>query len=130
MKLKKITYLYLFVWISGLLYASLTPPRNIPDFFHFKNIDKLVHFIMYLGLTVLLIPVLLKKDRYIKCYMLSFLIATAAGILMEFLQSSITKFRFGSTLDAVANLLGIITGIVLFELIIRKTRLKNLFFKT
>lgn len=113
-----------------MIYASLTPPQNIPDFFHFKNIDKLVHFLMYLGLTVLLIPILLKKDRYVTCYMLSFLIATAAGILMESLQSAITKLRFGSTLDVIANLLGIITGIVLFELVIRKTRLKNLFFKT
>ncbi|MBN1252809.1 MAG: VanZ family protein [Bacteroidales bacterium] len=130
MKIKKISYLYLFVWIAGLTYASVTPPGNIPNLFNFENLDKIVHFIMYFGLTILLIPVLFKKNQFRKVYFFSLMIASLTGILMEYFQFTLTELRHGSVLDALANFVGSLSGIAFFHLVIRKTRLVFFFFKT
>lgn len=130
MMLKKISYFYLFIWIACLVYASLSPPKNIPDLFFFKNADKVVHFLMYLGLTILIIPVFYKENCYTKSYLFSLLIASLTGIFMEFLQMVATELRFGSISDAIANFLGSVAGILIFHFLIRKTVMKNIFFKT
>jgi len=59
--IKKIFYTVPWLWrwvvfvsyVTVIAFASLTPPSNIPKFIYFPNIDKVVHFTMYLGFCIL-----------------------------------------------------------------------------
>jgi VanZ family protein len=104
--------------LVGLIitYLSLTnsetfakiPVYNIPFF------DKIVHFCMYFGFMSVIILVNRKILKRTEHLFLAALIPLFYGILMEILQSSLTSTRSGSVYDAISNLAGIFTSLLLW----------------
>lgn len=127
MKIRR-THIYLFIWISLITYALLTPGETLPDLILFPHFDKVIHFIMFSGLSLLIVPVIVKQKKYIKAYTIAFIISTVTGIIFELLQSIITYDRSSSIYDALANTTGALIGILIYQLIIRNKMLEKLIF--
>lgn len=99
------------------------------DTFNIPNIDKVVHFVFYLVMTVagfLAIQGYFTKGigkRKTIWYM--FLFSVVYGIIIEVLQYTLTVDRHGDILDVLANSAGALTGVMLIRLLIlRGTALK------
>jgi VanZ family protein len=81
---------------------------------YFPNFDKIVHLGMYFGLMSVII---LENRKTIKRTFSLFLIGIIPlfyGILMEFLQSTLTVTRSGSFYDALADAAGVLLSILLW----------------
>jgi len=117
------------IFISGLLaiiilVLSIMPAdlnHNASPFF-FTGIDKVIHGVMYLVFTLVVLNEYFRQYRF---YWLP-LILMSTGILaysvcMEILQYLFISSRSGEVLDVVANLTGILLGIIAL-LTIRKIR--------
>lgn len=108
-----------------LLFLSWTVCIVLSSFFSFESVeldtpdiphlDKLVHFIFYFGFAILaglagqevgLIQMNRKSD-FLKILILAILF----GTFIEVLQVTLTTWRSGDLLDAVANSIGALTGI-------------------
>jgi VanZ family protein len=123
-------HLYLLIWIALIAYASFTSPNGIPKINLFKNADKLVHFCMYFGFAVLLIPVA-SKNRYsltnlVKC----FLITASIGAIIECFQHLLTSTRHFSLYDMLFNALGAFCGIVFYRYLLSRSKLEKTIFKS
>ena len=118
-----IIYLVLLAWLS------LMPASNFSNsLINFKGADKIVHGIIYLILAMLMfLPFIkLKQKSMMKISFIVFILASGYGLLMEFLQLWIRSVsRSFETGDIIANCIGVVTGIVLVN-IISPTLFKNL----
>lgn len=114
-------------YINVIAFASLTPPRNIPKFIYFPNIDKVVHFVMYLGFCILAAwscdnrRYLFRENHYsgksrLWIYPLVLFLAISWGLLMEIFQRLMAIGRHYSMLDLLANILGALIGVILYYL--------------
>lgn len=134
--IKKIFYTVPWLWrwvvfvsyVTIIAFASLTPPSNIPKFIYFPHIDKVVHFIMYLGFCILAAwscdnrryPV---RDEFhsgarrIWIYPLVLILAISWGLLMEIFQRLMAIGRHYSMLDLLANISGALIGIIFYYLV-------------
>ncbi len=112
-----------------MTYASLTPPQQLPDFILFKHADKVIHFLMYLGLVFFLIPVFAGKSKYSKSYIISVALALIIGITFEILQATATQGRSGDIYDVLANFTGGLIGVLIYQLIIKGRKLEKFLFK-
>lgn len=128
MKIKR-KHLFPFIWFSFIVYASLTPSQDLPKFNLFPHFDKIVHFVIYFVLSILLVPFLLKKDNYLKYYLISGITSILTGILFELLQFYIGQGRSASPYDAIANTIGAIIGIFFYQFFIRKKWIERVVFK-
>lgn len=124
-----IKYIYPFVWLGLIVFASLTPADKIPDFQLFAHADKVIHFCMYYGLAFLLVPVLLFKKNYYKSYILSLIISAIIGFLMEYFQLLMTHGRSADFYDFLSDLAGSIIGIVIYHFTFRNKIWEKRFFK-
>lgn len=104
-------------WATFILIATLIPGKSIPEV-DLAGIDKIVHFIIF-GILVLLLTSGLKKQysfRYLRynpvISAISF--AISFGILIELLQTLIPGRAF-SGIDILANSLGaLLAGLISF----------------
>jgi VanZ family protein len=103
----------------SILYLSLVklPKGNI----NVNHLDKLQHGFAYFILSISWLFTFYKKNsRYlIVCCCILF------GILIEILQNKLTNYRTGDYLDAIANSMGVIIGLLIFNRISKKMSLKN-----
>lgn len=113
-------------WMALVAFVSLAPmgvggsdklPFNI-------QLDKFVHFVMYVVLTNLLIVGIKKqftcrRVRY-SAVVVSAILSVVFGITMEVLQELVTDYRDFSFWDIVANVIGALGGIGLFRLLYGK----------
>jgi VanZ family protein len=129
MPLIKRRYLFPFIWFGMIVYASLTPSEKIPNLMLFPHFDKLVHFCIYLGLSFLLVPALLKEKKYLNAYYTAVLLSTFTGLIFELLQTYATSSRSGSLADELANTAGAITGVILYHLLVRNKKTERFIFR-
>ena len=122
-------YIFPFIWVCLITYASVTPSNGIPDFQLFQHADKVIHFLMYLGFSFLLIPSILKKANYLRSYLLSITLSVFIGGSFELIQKFITIDRSASWLDFLANNIGAIVGIFLYKFIVERKKIENWLFK-
>jgi len=123
-------YIFLFIWVSGIAYASLSSPDRIPNLMLFPNADKVIHFLMYGGLSFFLVPVFVRNNSYRKSYVVSFVLSIVFGALLEVLQSVINTQRSAELLDFFANLLGSGSGILFYHCAVRKRKIEKILFRT
>ena len=101
-----------------ILFLSFYNIENLkPDKFElFENADKLIHLIMYFGLTVVLLFEyrLAQAEKWSKQYIIS-LYPVILGALIEILQHYLTEGRSGEWLDLVANVTGILIALLVFR---------------
>ena len=113
------------IWTVLITVASLVSSSAIPKVNLLWN-DKIVHFLFYFFFVVFW-SFALHKNFYLKKY--SFIIVVFAivyGIIIEVLQSVLTKTREADLFDAFANSLGAIVGFVGFLIV--KNKIFNKFF--
>jgi VanZ family protein len=122
-------YLFSIIWLGLIVFASLTPSDKIPDFHLFLHADKVIHFCMYAGLSFFLIPALLIDKNYKRSYMYSLIISVFVGAIMEYFQLVFAIGRSVEFFDLVANIIGSIAGISIYQLTFRKKILEKKIFK-
>ncbi len=108
-------------WSFIILVLCLIPASDLPKTQSIPHIDKAVHFFMYFflsGLAVLAIPAQQQKKRLLFILALSF----TFSLIIEILQGLLPFGRSFSGFDLIANLCGILTGIVTSELLLSKSR--------
>lgn len=87
------------------------------DIGFFPNSDKIYHLFAYFSLAISWLFSFLKKQNS------KFIIALGCiiyGIIIEVLQNTLTTYRTGDYLDVLANTLGVVLGLVVFNLIFKK----------
>ena len=114
------------IWFLIMIYMLLAPSKDLPKIPSFPNMDKLVHFTLYLIFTFLsLFATSIKKGRNIPWIIfLMFVIC----VTTEFLQKIMPYGRSFDPYDMLANSCGIIVGLLLFNYIkkqINELKIKN-----
>ena len=95
-----------------IVYLSLFRPSadmQLPMLF--EHMDKVVHFIMYAGLSFIIWYEFFRshtKGMNIKLFLAIFLIPALFSGFMEYMQSKATDYRSGDIMDLLFNVLGII----------------------
>ena len=96
------------VLILSVINTGVLPKTDVP------SADKIVHTIMYFGITLIL---MLNQTRYLrevishKQMWFTFLFSVSFGTLMEVIQHFL-PWRSGSIYDFIANTIGVIIAIV------------------
>jgi len=97
---------------------SLLPPNDLPHVTVFEGFDKVVHFLMYFPLAILLcwnFGADKKNNRIFSALG----VAVLWGIFMEFMQLTMHLGRSFSWFDELANFVGATCGIWLFAAIVK-----------
>jgi len=84
-----------------------------------NNADKLVHAAMYFVLTFVLIYQYRREAVNDLVLILLATLSFSYSVLMEILQMSVTTYRSFEGYDIIANLAGVILGLLLFLLVRR-----------
>jgi len=85
----------------------------------FNNADKLVHAAMYFVLTFVLIYQYRREAVNDLVLILLATLSFSYSVLMEILQMSVTTYRSFEGYDIIANLAGVILGLMFFLLLRR-----------
>ncbi|NDV46758.1 hypothetical protein D0T49_06830 [Paludibacter sp. 221] len=111
-----ISYWKSIIVFIGILYLSFAPPSAFKSVPTFSNADKVIHFLMYLGLTAVLIYDSRKRNKTGKySYSILFFIACIVfpivlGGIIEILQGAYFKPRSASWVDWFADIAGVVAG--------------------
>lgn len=124
--------LSLFVF-AAIVYLSLFRPSDdmqLPMLF--EHMDKVVHFIMYAGLSFIIWYEFFRSHsgiKSIKAFIAMFLIPALFSGFMEYMQSKATDYRSGDIMDLLFNVLGIIFSniicLTLFSYLLGKRKSEN-----
>ena len=113
----KIYLLLLIIFTAVVVVLSLRSFSSSVQLF--SNQDKVGHFLAYAVTAWLACQALRLRFKPGSTLILSFLYASVIGAVLEILQITLTTSRRGEWLDLLANLLGALTGCVIFSLIKR-----------
>ncbi|MCW1147149.1 VanZ family protein [Flavobacterium lacisediminis] len=113
------------IWTVLITVASLVSSNNIPKVSILGN-DKIVHFLFYFVFVVLWSFATVKSYLNIKYDLLIVAFAILYGIIIEVLQSVLTKTREADLYDMFANSLGAIVGFIGFFVV--KNKIFNKYF--
>lgn len=95
----------------AIIYLSLFRPSDdiqLPRLF--EHMDKVVHFVMYAGLSVIIWFEFFRSHgnrKSVKLFLAIFLIPALFSGFMEYMQSKVTDYRSGDIMDLLFNVLGI-----------------------
>ncbi len=104
------TLLIFIILFLSLMNVNKIVPGEVKFFKHF---DKFVHFMMYCGLSfIFLIENYVNKNSIRKYWII--IDTILLGILIEFLQATLTIYRSGNLYDAIFNIIGVIIGSGIF----------------
>jgi VanZ family protein len=82
-----------------------------------SNVDKIYHGFAYFTLAFSWLLVFYKNQKKKYLIVISCIIF---GIIIEVIQSKLTNYRTGDYLDVLANLLGVLLALLIFNLISKK----------
>jgi VanZ family protein len=106
------------IYVGCVAALSLLPMQDLPQVPMFRGEDKVVHFIMYFGFSILFCWTLKTELNFSKLFFV-LLVAVSWGILMEYLQLDMHFGRSFSWYDELANSVGSGFGILMYTLITR-----------
>ena len=108
------------LWTLTLLTLTFIPKQDVPDFrYTFKHIDKVVHFTFYFILIILFLFESNDSKGY-RLAVIGFLCCILLGISTEYGQYYMKLGRSFEWTDMVANMLGCISGLVLFKVLLNE----------
>lgn len=84
--------------------------------------DKVYHIIAYFTLTICWLFSFFKKPS-LKYSIVVFCLLF--GIIIEVMQQSLTSYRTGDYKDVLANIIGIVLGLIVFNLVLKKNKVKS-----
>lgn len=107
------------LWTICILIASLLSSRSLKklQLETIFEIDKIIHFGMYFGLSILLSYGFYKSSviwNKLKLFLVSCFISSSLGIIVEILQKEITQTRSFDYFDIIANIIGALIGSAIF----------------
>lgn len=108
------------IYTGIVLLLSLLPSKDLPKVPLFPGADKLIHIAMYFILS-LLYTWTFQSRKLSPWKLYGFMVFW--GLLMEILQVSMKAGRHFSVFDLLANITGIILGIILYKAIAPKFHL-------
>jgi VanZ family protein len=121
----RIKNLILHFWKSliitaGILYLSFAPPSTFKGIPTFENEDKLVHLLMYAGLTCTLIFDYWKSSKSITFTTLSFILICVAfpiilGGVVEIIQPMYFAPRTADWFDWFSDIAGVLLGLMCMQ---------------
>ena len=117
--MKLIKDFHMTILISLIVtFLSLTNLNSeiVHKFTFFENEDKLIHFLMYFGVTItFLVEYFIRRPlKDIKYYLLG-LYPVALGGLIEIVQSVFTQSRSGDWYDFMADVFGVVFAYISFH---------------
>lgn len=126
-------YIPALCWIALTYWGCLLPSAEIPTFDFWDKIyfDKILHFLLYAALMLLLlwaakgnhrIPEMIPETTFLA----SITICLVMGMSIECLQSVLPIHRSFDIYDFYANIAGVIFGILLWRKIVPRTIWANL----
>lgn len=98
---------------------TIIPASELPRV-SVKGIDKLVHFMLFLGFGFL-VAGSISNGREIRFYALTLLLTVIYGITVEWLQRFIPG-RSVDSLDILFNFLGALAGVSLYAILEKKSK--------
>jgi VanZ family protein len=106
------------IWSFGMAYALYSPGSNVPDIPKFYGSDKLIHFGMFTGMSLLWNRVILEqarqkikpKTKFFTNYLVLWILI---AILSEYIQMFVPDRSF-DYMDILTNITGVITGTGIF----------------
>ena len=121
---KKLFAILFWIWVVLILYFTLTP--NSPNMkIETKEdsfrLDYILHFLVYFSLAILYL--LWKANRFLKVQIKSSIYFLAAALLLSGIAEYVQSYIPGRTLNPVdyySNAAGIILGVLLPRLVLRK----------
>lgn len=81
--------------------------------------DKYEHFVAYFSLTISWFFAVQKSNRLVAYKFWLVIIICSYGALMEFLQLFLTDYRMADFYDVLANSVGVVSGLMFYEKLIR-----------
>ena len=109
-------------WLVIILVLSFVHGNRIPEIeFTFFEIDKLVHFIIYFILAILMCFAFYssKNEPFSKRIVIIVATGILLGYFIEVIQGNFIKNRFFDVFDILANSSGTILGSLLFKRIMK-----------
>ena len=110
--------LLVVIYVGCVAALSLLPMQDLPQVPMFHGEDKVVHFIMYFGFSILFCWTLKTELNFSKLFFV-ILVTVSWGILMEYLQLDMHIGRSFSWYDELANSIGSVFGILVYTLVTR-----------
>ncbi len=107
------------LYAAGIVALSLLPPQDIPQVELFAGADKVVHFLMYF-IFALLGCWSVKKTSIHSHFKVILPMSIGWGIIMEIFQLTMHLGRSFSWLDVLANSIGAVGGIIVYNLILTR----------
>ena len=104
---------------------------KVKTFWEWLGPDKIVHSIMFTALAISILfgyrHEFCERDKSYrqKLLLITFLISISYGALTEILQKYVFIGRYGSYYDFLADVIGCILGIFIFNIIFRKKMIKK-----
>jgi VanZ family protein len=118
---QSIRVLLVMIYVGCVAALSLLPLQDLPQVPMFRGEDKLIHFIMYFGFSVLFCWTL-KTELNLSRLFFVILVTIGWGVLMEYLQLDMHMGRSFSWYDELANSIGVCFGILTYTLITRNAK--------
>jgi VanZ family protein len=117
---QSIRFILVLIYVGCIILLSLLPPQDFPKVELFPNVDKVVHFLMYLGFSVLGCWALKTELNRSRVWII-IPVTIGWGIFMEIMQLCMHIGRSFSWFDILANSIGVFTGIIFYLIVTRKT---------
>ncbi len=120
-------------WIAITYWGCLLPAADIPTFDFWDKIyfDKILHFVIYAALMILLLWAAKGSHRipeYVpeNIYFYSIIFCLLMGLSIEILQATLPLNRSFDGYDFLANIIGVLFGVSVWKKIIPRTIWANL----
>lgn len=107
------------VYLSIIALLSLLPSNDLPQIPLFSGADKIIHTIMYAGLTWMVCWMIFAEKKQ-SLYYLTVLLSFIWGVIMEVYQFNMHLGRSFEYFDIVGNSIGIFFGLLSYIMIINR----------
>ncbi len=115
------------IYLCIIVLLSLLPPNDVPQIPLFVGADKIIHTLMYAGLTWFICWMINAEKKQLWYYLTS-LLSISWGVFMELCQLNMHLGRSFDYFDILGNSIGTLLGLLIYIAIINrhKTLISNL----
>jgi VanZ family protein len=117
---QSVRILFVVIYVGCVVALSLLPMQDLPQVPMFRGEDKLIHFTMYFGFSILFCWTLKTELNFTRLFYV-IMVTIGWGVLMEYMQLDMHMGRSFSWYDELANSIGVGFGILVYILASRKT---------
>lgn len=116
---QSIRFILVILYVGCIAALSLLPPQDFPKIPVFEGFDKVVHFMMYFILSLLLSWAVKTEQKYMRLFLI-IPVTIGWGIFMEIMQYEMHLGRSFDFYDILANSTGVGVGVLLYVIVTRK----------